>query len=338
MTPGVEPKCNLNIYTWYLLGESKYSGCSRLAEIFPDFSHDCVNRFLLREQYEPKDLFEEIKHLINLIGGTVSVDDTVVEKLYSKPDLVKFISYFWSGNKKKTVKGINLITLYYTSPEGVSIPINYRLYAHQENKTKNDYFQEMLTEVINWGLKPKTITGDSWYSSVKNLKFLRKKELGIMMGISKNRQVSVNKGKYQRVDTLKIEKNGTEVYLKHFGKVKVFKKQFKNEDVRFYLVYLPENLDLKSVNRNDFNGLHSSHWGIECYHRALKQLCGIKNFLVRKEQAILNHFFCSIRSFVKLELMRKDELIDNWYEPQRNLSLNVIREFILEKIRLEFSV
>lgn len=221
MIPATEPKCNLNIYTWYLIGESKYSGCSRLAEIFPDFSHDCVNRFLLREKYKPVDLFEEIKHLINWIGGVISVDDTVVEKPYSNPDLVKFINYFWSGNKKKTIKGINLITLYYTSVEGVSLPINYRLYDHEENKTKNDYFQEMLSEVINWGVKPKTITGDSWYSSIKNLKFLRKKKQGIMMGIAKNRQVSIYKGKYQRVDTLKIEENGTEVYLKDFGKVKV---------------------------------------------------------------------------------------------------------------------
>ncbi|KYC35733.1 hypothetical protein WA1_07985 [Scytonema hofmannii PCC 7110] len=59
-------KCNLNIYTLFLLAESKYSGCVRLAEIMEDLSHDSVNRFLLRERYEPKDLFDEIKVHINL--------------------------------------------------------------------------------------------------------------------------------------------------------------------------------------------------------------------------------------------------------------------------------
>lgn len=83
--------------------------------------------------------------------------------------------------------------------------------------------------------------------------------------------------------------------------------------------------------------MQSTHWGRECYHRALKQLSGLKKFLVRKSPAILNHFFCSIRSFVQLELMRKNWLIDNWYEPQRNLALDIIREFILEKIKLQFS-
>ncbi len=35
-----------------------------------NISHDRVNRLLLRESYEPKDLFGEAKKLINLAGGT----------------------------------------------------------------------------------------------------------------------------------------------------------------------------------------------------------------------------------------------------------------------------
>ena len=50
-------QCNLDIYTLFLLSEPKYGGCSRLAEILGDVSHDSINRFLLRERYEPKDLF-----------------------------------------------------------------------------------------------------------------------------------------------------------------------------------------------------------------------------------------------------------------------------------------
>ena len=56
-----------------------------MAEIF-EISHHSVNRFLERERYEPKDLFEENKAYINLIGGTLSGDDTVIEKLYSNVD------------------------------------------------------------------------------------------------------------------------------------------------------------------------------------------------------------------------------------------------------------
>jgi len=51
------------------------------------------------------------------------------------------------------VKGINLITLYYTDPQGHHQPINYRIYDKTANKTKNDYFQEMFADVLAWGLE-----------------------------------------------------------------------------------------------------------------------------------------------------------------------------------------
>ncbi len=54
----------------------------------------------------------------------------------------------------------------------------------------------MLSEVLAWGLRPIYVTGDSWYSSKENLKFLKKQELGFMIGIAKNRQVSIVKGQY----------------------------------------------------------------------------------------------------------------------------------------------
>jgi hypothetical protein len=87
--------------------------------------------------------------------------------LYSDPKHAKLISYFWSRKYHKNIKGINLITLYYSDVCGNSLPINYRIYEKKEVKTKNDYFQEMLKEVIDWGVKPRIVTGDSWYSGVE---------------------------------------------------------------------------------------------------------------------------------------------------------------------------
>jgi len=300
--------------------------------MFEGLSHDSVNRFLLRESYDPIDLFNEVKQYIELIGGTLSIDDTVIEKLYSNPKLSEFISYFWSGNKHKTLKGINLITLFYTDPNGVSVPLNYRLYQKGDNLSKNDYFRLMLSEVLDWGVRPTYVTGDSWYSSKENLKFLRKQKLGVMMGIAKNRQVSIIKGQYQSVESLEIGEDGTIVYLKEFGEVKVFKKHFKNDIVRFYILFSQDNQDLNEADKTLFIQVKATHWGIETYHRALKQLCGINKFIVRKSEAVLTHFFSSLRAFIKLELMRARDLIDNWYQLQREISLEVNRDFILEHL------
>jgi hypothetical protein len=139
----------------------KYVGCTRLAEILEDLFHDSVNRFLLRERYEPKDLFDELKPYIQLVGGILSGDDIVVDKPYSNPKLTELIGYFWSGKHYRIIKGLNLITLYYTDQSGKSVPVNYRIYDKREGKTKNDYFREMITEVLAWGLQPEMVTGDA---------------------------------------------------------------------------------------------------------------------------------------------------------------------------------
>jgi hypothetical protein len=47
--------------------------------------------------------------------------------------------------------------------------VNFRVVNKGEGKTKNDYFQEMLAEVLAWGLEPAFVTGDSWYSCVTTL-------------------------------------------------------------------------------------------------------------------------------------------------------------------------
>jgi hypothetical protein len=316
-----------------LLAESKYPGCTRLAEILEGMSHDSVNRFLLRERYKPKDLFLEVSPHINLTGGTLSGDDTVIDKPYREPLLTELIGYFWSGKHHRVVKGIQLITLYYTDCSGKSVPLNYRIYNKQEGKTKNDYLREMITEVMDWGLKPKTVTTDAWYASKENLKFFRNKDLGFLVGVAKNRSCSINGRDYTQIQNLEIPDNGLIVHLKSFGKVKVFQKNFKNEDRRYYIMFVPNEDALIIITQVEFQELHTIHWGIECYHRAIKQVCGIERFMVRTTEAINTHFFSAIRAFIHLELMRAEELIENWYQIQRNLSLQVARDFILEHLK-----
>ncbi len=319
-------QCNLEHYTLFLLSEPKHGGCSRLAEILEDVSHDSVNRFLLRERYEPKDLFDMVTSIINLTGGILSVDDTVIEKVYSDPKHAELIGYFWSGKYHKSIKGLNLITLYHSDISYNSVPINYRIYDKKEGKTKNDYFREMVIEVIAWGLKPRVVTGDSWYSGAENLKFLRNQKLGFLFGIEKNRTVSNEARKYSQVGTLEISDEGLTTHLKEFGFIKLFRKVFKKEDYKHYILYLPDSEKLEQIGRSEFITIHDTHWGIETFHRAIKQVCGVCRFMVRDSHAIKTHIFCSLQAFVRLELMRSEKTIANWYEVQRNLFTEVVRE------------
>jgi hypothetical protein len=99
-------QCNCSLYTLFLMAEPKYVSCVRLAEILEAVSHDSVNRFLLRERYTPEDLFNEVSKEVNLIGGTLSVDDSVEDKPYRDLDKSAFIGYFCQVNINGRSKGL----------------------------------------------------------------------------------------------------------------------------------------------------------------------------------------------------------------------------------------
>lgn len=315
----------------FLLSEPNGVSCSRLGSLL-DMSHDSVNRFLNRESYSPQDLFNEIKPTLNLRGGTVSVDDSVLDKPYAH--YIAFIGHYWSGKHHAVVKGINLITLYYTDLQGQHLPVNFRVYDKADNKTKNDYFLEMLAEVLSWGLEPAYVTGDSWYSCVKNLKTIKNYQLGFLFAMEANRLVSVEKGTWVQVQSLDVPKDGLVVWLRDFGQVKLFRTSLKNQ-ARHYIIHLPEandsidsGLTLNAFEHTQFELLHDCHWQIEQYHRAIKQVCHIESFQVRGKIAVKNHIFAAICAYVKLQHMRATDVIKNCYQLQRNLFNEVITAFI----------
>ena len=317
-------RCKMPMYISFLISEPNYPSCCHLAKIM-GISHDSVDRFLQRENFTPKDLFDQAKQQLDLKGGVVSVDDSVLDKPYSR--YMALVGHFWSGKHHGVVKGIDLITLYYTDRLGNHAPINFRLYDKAEGKTKNDYFLDMLAEVLSWGVKPDFVTGDSWYSGTKNLKTIRNDGLGIMFALKSNRLVSIEEGKYVQVRTLEIPEDGLEIWLRGFGQVKVFRTLLKDEQ-RHYIVHLPEKNALTDFKKADFYEIHDKHWQIEQFHRVIKQVCHVEHFQVRTETAIRNHIFAAILGFVQLQKMCVSELISNCYKLQRELFNKVVAEFI----------
>jgi hypothetical protein len=317
-------RCTLPMYISFLLGEPNCGSCCRLADVM-NISHDSANRFLQRERYEGKDLYTESAPHLNLKGGTLSVDDCVLDKPYSQ--YLAFIGYFWSGKHHRSVKGINLITLYYTDTDGQHLPVNFRVYDKSEGKTKNDYFRDMLEDVMIWGLEPAFVTGDSWYSGVDNLKHVRKHALGWLFAIESNRIVSMDKGNWVQVQKLDIPDDGLRVWLKDFGHVKLFRTWLKDQP-RHYAVFLPDDDELTAVGRKTFTDQHDRHWHIEQYHRTIKQVCNIENFQVRSKTAIRNHLFAALCGYIQLQKLSAMALIGNCYGIQRNLFNGVIAGFI----------
>ena len=101
------------MYIGFLLSEPNGVSCSRLASVL-SISHDSTNRFLNRESYEPKYFYCEVEPTINVEGGTLSVDDSVLDKPYAQ--YIALIGHYYSGKHHKVVKGINLITFVLHGP------------------------------------------------------------------------------------------------------------------------------------------------------------------------------------------------------------------------------
>lgn len=338
--------CTLPKYIGFLLSEPNAVSCLRVGEVL-GISHDSVNRFLQRETYDSEDLFNEAKRSIDLVGGTLSVDDSVLDKPYAHHSA--YLGDFWSGKHHAVVKGINLITMYYADPKGRHMSVSFRIYDKSENKTKNDYFLEMLREVIEWGLVPIVVTGDSWYSSVNNLKTIRDHGLGLQFAIEANRTVSEEDGTWTQVQNLEIPEDGLLVWLKDFGMVKVFRTPSKDQK-RHYVVSLPEDQyadnptsNIEKFKFKDCEKWHDDHWTIEPYHRGIKQVCNIESFQVRSEAAVKTHIFSAICGFVELQRLCAVDIIRNCYALQRDLFNNVIAAFVenfaptMKRLEPEFS-
>jgi len=312
------------MYMGFLMSEPTSPTCTRLAEVM-NISHDGVNRFLLREAYEPRDLSNEASGLLNLEGGTLDVDDSTLDKPYSQR--MALVGHFWPGKHHRVVKGLNLITLFYTGPQGRSLPVNDRVYDKAEGKTKNAYFQDMLAEVLAWGLKPAFTTGDSWYACVGNLKTVKNHWMGFLFAVESNRTASVEKGSWPQVQQLDVPDDGMGAWLRDFGEVKRFRARLKNQ-LRHYIVWLPDPGRYGTFTADDFQSLHDQHWKIEQYHRMIRQVCHIGKFQVRGRTPIPNHIFAALCGHIHLQQMQFDEFISNAYRWQKDWYKNVVTTFV----------
>ena len=119
----------LDIYSDYLIAQNQYAtavGISNLLE--GRMSHDKVTRFLNREEFTSKDLWEYVKPDLRKIeedkGGVLIIDDTIEEKTYT--DENEIICWHYSHSKGRCVKGVNLLSCLVRYGD-IAFPIGYEL-------------------------------------------------------------------------------------------------------------------------------------------------------------------------------------------------------------------
>ena len=317
-------KCSLELYSNFLLASQvRYSG-TELARVSPDnnqMSHDAVNKWLSKSDFKSTEIWNQAKQLVDRTTGYLVADDSVLDKRYSRNNELVKLQY--SGNEHGLIKGIDLVNLLWTDGSKF-IPVDYRIYQKNiDDKDKNDLFLEMLKRALDRGFSPRYVLMDSWYGSVKNLKFIGKREWNFICNLRSNRKVSVVKGTYVSIQDLDLaNKQVRKVWLKEYGNILVCKLVATNGDI----TYLATS-DLSLINYDDFTKHFSHRWKIEEFHRGIKQTTGIEKCYSIKSCSQQTHIFAAFMAFFKLEKIRITEGI-SWYEQKLSITRISITNYL----------
>ena len=283
-------------------------------------AHDAFTRLLARLEPDAKTLWEEAQTQIDLKGGILVLDDSTLEKPYSEFNALVY--RHWSGKQKAVVSGINLITLLWT--DGVRcVPVDYRVFnKDQDGKTKNDHFAEMLLEASERGFNPELVCFDGWYSSIENLKLVRSLGWHFLTRLKANRQINVSRSGLQAVSEAGLTGgDGTIVWLKGFGEVKVFRIFATDGSAEYWAT------SLKPMTEAEREIQAKASWRIEMYHRALKQQCLIERAQCRRLRPVLNHIGLCIRAFVRIESHCYREKL-SWIEAKTSIIRDAVRAYL----------
>jgi putative transposase len=256
-------------------------------------AHDAYTRLLHRLEPDSDTLWVEVQPEIGRTGGVLILDDSVLDKPYAHQ--MELVHYLWSGKHHRVVKGIALLTLLWTDGDR-HLPCDYRLYDKpNDGKTKNDHFGDLIAVAHQRGFVPECVLFDGWYSSVDNLKRLRKLNWSWLTRLKANRRVNPDRTGLRALSACGIATTGTVVHLEGYGLIKVFRIEAKDGTTEYWAT---NNLQMDELERLR---LADASWRIEEYHRGLKQVTNVERCQCRKAVAQRNHIGLALRAFVVVE-------------------------------------
>jgi hypothetical protein len=320
-------------YINFLIASQRMFTCteasrSQPADSDPDAlpAHDSFNRLLERSFFDRDSLWNEAKHLVRIDDGVLVVDDTTLDKPYAEK--MELVTRHWSGKHHRVVLGINLITTLWTDGAKL-IPCDFRVYDKPMGvngpfggKDKNEHFRDMLTAAKLRGFNPRYAVFDSWYTALDNLKLVRNLGWQWFARLKSNRLVNPDDTENVPVSSIvEIPAQGMTVHLKGYGFVKVFRTVSTNGDVEYWAT---DDLEMNEKVREE---LQDQGWGIEVYHRGIKQCCGVERSQVRKAIKQLSHITLSLRAFLRLELSRLRGGT-SWYESKISVVRRAVRAYL----------
>ena len=314
-----------DLYSDYLLasfGATTATGLSELLE--GELSHDQVSRYWAGPKKTASDRWRTVKSFVREVQseqGVLIIDDSIEEKPYT--DENDIVCWHYDHSKDRMLKGINFLTALYHS-HGVSVPVGFHLVAKTEKYTdpktqkekrrspvsKNEVCRALIKQAVTNRIPFRCVLFDVWFASAENMVFLKQPHhRDFICPLKANRKVALSQadkqqGRYVRVDTLELEAQATrEIYLEGVDFPLILVKQvFTNEDGSIGLRYLVSSATTLSFD--DVTTTYHTRWGVECYHKSLKQNVSLAKSPTQTVTTQTNPFFAALCGFLKLERLK----------------------------------
>jgi len=297
-------------YCQFLLSSPVNYTLTHLADHLESFSHDTINRYLRGAQLRPRHLWEQVKPLLDQHEEAYLLfDDTVLDKSYGPK--IELTRRQWSGNEKRTLNGIGLVSCVYVHPtSGHFHVIDYRIYApERDGKSKLQHVKEMFQSVLERGVLCGTVLMDSWYATKDLMLLFDRAGKRFYCPVKSDRQVDDSGGvqPYRRVAAL--DWNGAELTRGKTIKIKGFPGAYKVQVFRVVVSsHRTEYVVTNDTAQTSAEGAREEcavRWKIEEMHRGIKQLTGIERCQCRKASCQRNHIHCALFVWTRLQELAK---------------------------------
>ena len=275
------------------------------AEHRENLSHDRINRLMRERKLTAQELRRMVRSELKLSeNGYIVFDDTVLNKQHSRA--IESVRRQWSGNEKRVIKGIGIVTCVYVNPETEQFwVIDYRIFdPERDGKSKIDHVLDMWQTLIHVEQIPfRTVLMDSWYAAMKVMKAIERAGKIYYCPLKSNRQITLDaEATYSRVDALSWTdeelQTGKLVHLKQFPKghlVKLFRLVVSSHRTDYVVTH-----DLSQDSTDDTRDQRAIRWKIEQFHREAKQVTGLEACQCRSQRAQRNHIACAMLVWVRL--------------------------------------
>lgn len=311
------------LYIDYLISSTQLTTCTGLSRVLDGaISHDRFTRMLATETFDSRSLWLQNKVMATELARAgevkvLSIDDSIMAKPHTDENEIN--CWHFDHCSGKSIKGVGFLSALFNA-QGMNVPVMMELIKKDlvvvDEKTgrkkrkasmgKNELFRRMTAQ-CSGQLYIDYVLADSWFCSNENMKHLFKYRLHFVMAIKSNRLVALSeedrkKGNWINIESLDLGQAERVVWLKGMDcPLSLTRQVFKNGDgtANLYLVCSDLGLSFDQVT-----ALYKRRWGVEQYHKAVKQVTSFGKSPTKRARTQSNHFYLSIMAYSKMEILK----------------------------------